>query len=369
MNFSRWFVPCLIAWALAFISSPAFAQVSISIDVAPPPLIVEDQPPPPDDGYIWTPGYWAYDEDQGAYYWVPGAWVEPPEVGLYWTPNYWDWEGDVYVYHPGYWGPTVGFYGGINYGHGYWGNGYGGGRWDNGHFAYNTAANNVSGGRFHNTYADRSAFRSQSSRVSFHGGKGGVQAQPTSQEQQALRENHIQPTAQQQTQFQTAAQTRSHEVKAKSHKPVTVNSGPQSGASPFTGQNAQEQKQDDRAVTTPVQHEPQVSPNNNQPSPEEKPHVVNEEHAPVPNAGQPSPPPPQIRREDQPPQVNQHIAPAPESHTQQAPGGEAKHDKPAGGSSPEAHPQGQPHPDAKPKPKPQGNPQPSGNGQGKPDSH
>jgi len=37
--------------------------------------------------------------------------------------------GDAYVFHVGYWGPVVGFYGGIDYGYGYVGRGYYGGRW------------------------------------------------------------------------------------------------------------------------------------------------------------------------------------------------------------------------------------------------
>jgi len=35
-----------------------------------------------------------------------------------------------------YWGPVVGFYGGINYGFGYFGRGYEGGRWEHDHFYY-----------------------------------------------------------------------------------------------------------------------------------------------------------------------------------------------------------------------------------------
>jgi hypothetical protein len=48
-------------------------------------LPVYDQPPIPEPGYIWTPGYWAWDDDSG-YYWVPGTWVLPPEPALLWTP-------------------------------------------------------------------------------------------------------------------------------------------------------------------------------------------------------------------------------------------------------------------------------------------
>src|SRR5271154_5972902 len=105
MNSSRC-VAVVIA-VLALVSSPALAQVSISIDIAPPPLVVDDQPVCPDDGYLWTPGYWAYDPDAGEYYWVPGAWVQPPEVGFLWTPAYWGWDGNDYVFYSGYWGPTV----------------------------------------------------------------------------------------------------------------------------------------------------------------------------------------------------------------------------------------------------------------------
>ncbi len=102
--------------------SPAAAQVGIeiSVQVAPPELPVYDQPPIPDAGYIWTPGYWAWNEPVG-YYWVPGTWVQPPAVAVLWTPPYWAWLGGSYRFHDGYWGPHVGYYGGVDYGHGYGG--------------------------------------------------------------------------------------------------------------------------------------------------------------------------------------------------------------------------------------------------------
>jgi|SRR6266480_3065436 len=100
----------------------SFGQGDISVNFAPPVLPVVEQPPCPVEGYIWTPGYWAW---EGDYYWVPGVWVAPPSVGLLWTPPWWGWNNGVYAFHGGYWGPTVGFYGGINYGYGYNGNGTG----------------------------------------------------------------------------------------------------------------------------------------------------------------------------------------------------------------------------------------------------
>ena len=166
--------------------------------VAPPPLPNEEQPPVAQDGYLWTPGYWAW--SSGGYYWIPGVWVQPPRVGVLWTPGYWAFAGAVYAFHAGYWGPHVGFYGGINYGYGYSGVGYAGGRWVGTSFAYNQAINNVNGVVVHNTYAEQPVSPVAASRASFNGGPGGIVAVPTAQEKAAAAEPHIAAT-QQQRQF------------------------------------------------------------------------------------------------------------------------------------------------------------------------
>src|ERR1700712_1900972 len=126
------------ALSIAFLVPKAQVDVSVSITSrsAPPPLVVYTQPPCPVDGYIWTPGYWAYDPDEG-YFWVPGVWVSPPQPNYLWTPPYWGFDNGLYGWHPGYWGLQVGFYGGINYGCGYAGSGYYGGRWEGGRFCFN----------------------------------------------------------------------------------------------------------------------------------------------------------------------------------------------------------------------------------------
>ena len=204
---------------LALGSSPAFAGVFISVDLAPPPLPVYEQPACPDDGYIWTPGYWAYG-DYG-YYWVPGAWVQPPQFGLFWTPPYWGWGGNAYRYHSGYWGQNVGFYGGINYGYGYGGNGYGGGRWQGRHFFYNTAVNNVGSTGFAHTYRNE-AVRSNAGNVSYNGGRGGVQAQPTAQQRQFSARPHVQPTSLQQAQIRAASQDRAQLASVNGGRPATL---------------------------------------------------------------------------------------------------------------------------------------------------
>ena len=86
---------------------------------------------------------------------MPGTWVLAPEAGYLWTPGYWGWGGGGFIFNEGYWGPSVGFYGGIDYGFGYFGHGYEGGRWENGHFFYNTAVNRVDANVIHNVYNTR----------------------------------------------------------------------------------------------------------------------------------------------------------------------------------------------------------------------
>jgi hypothetical protein len=66
--------------------------------------------------------------------------------------------------HEGYWGPHVGWYGGINYGFGYFGHGYNGGRWDGRHFFYNRAVNNIDFDHMRNVYEDRN-FRDDRNRI------------------------------------------------------------------------------------------------------------------------------------------------------------------------------------------------------------
>jgi hypothetical protein len=146
----------------------------------PPSLPAEDQPPLSQDGYLWTPGYW-YWRNQ-AYLWVPGAWMRPPQAGFLWTPAYWGFAGTAYVFHPGHWGSTVGFYGGINYGHGYFGNGYAGGHWSGNSFAYNSTVNHVDPAVAHHTYAESVPGQGSRGVLSYTGGqRSGDSARSVSQ--------------------------------------------------------------------------------------------------------------------------------------------------------------------------------------------
>jgi WXXGXW repeat (2 copies) len=190
----------LFSVLLLAMSAASFGQFGVSIVIAPPAMPVYEQPICPADGYLWTPGYWAYGDD--GYYWVGGDWIQPPQVGFLWTPGYWGWGGNAYAFHEGYWGQNVGFYGGINYGYGYGGRGYEGGRWDNGRFAYNTSVNRVNTTMIHNTYNTRVV--ESNTRVSYNGGQGGVEARATAQEETASRERHVAPVAAQNTHAQEA---------------------------------------------------------------------------------------------------------------------------------------------------------------------
>jgi hypothetical protein len=191
----------LFFFGLPLASSPAY--VGISIGIAPPAIPVYTQPYCPAPGYIWTPGYWAY-ADFG-YYWVPGVWVRPPGFGLLWTPGYWGYNGGRYIFNQGYWGPTVGFYGGINYGYGYGGRGYYGGQWAGNTFRYNTAVTRVNTTVIHNTYVNREVVTKNTTggRTSFNG-PGGVNAKPTQKEQAAAKVKRIPPTATQRSRVEAA---------------------------------------------------------------------------------------------------------------------------------------------------------------------
>jgi WXXGXW repeat (2 copies) len=166
------------------------AQVICTGNASPPPeLPVYEQPPIPAPGYVWVPGYWGI--GPVGYYWVPGTWVLPPTVGLLWTPGYWAWRDGIYVLNAGYWGPHVGFYGGVNYGFGYGGVGYEGGRWDNGVFVYNRTVNNFGNVTITHVYEKTVIVEPGATRVSFNGGSGGTTVRPTSEEQAAAHEQHV----------------------------------------------------------------------------------------------------------------------------------------------------------------------------------
>jgi len=219
----------LFALVMLAMSAASFARVGVSVRVAPPELPVYEQPICPGDGYLWTPGYWGWNDD---YYWIPGTWVMPPEVGFLWTPGYWGWGDDGFMFNEGYWGMSVGFYGGIDYGFGYFGHGYEGGRWDNGHFFYNRSLNNVDANVIHNVY-NENVNETTVNHVSYNGGKGGIDARATAQEEAAAHARHI-PAVAAQTQHAWAARNDPQQRFSANHgaPPVTATSRPNTSVHP-----------------------------------------------------------------------------------------------------------------------------------------
>src|SRR5262249_19677829 len=158
----------LLGAVLLCLPAAGFAQVAVSVTIAPPVLPVYAQPIAPGPGYIWTPGYWAW--GPMGYYWVPGTWVLAPFMGALWTPGYWYWGNGAYLWRAGYWGTRVGYYGGVNYGYGYTGSGYHGGYWRGNSFYYNQTVNNVSPAVVHNNIYRATVNPVTVSRVSYNGG-------------------------------------------------------------------------------------------------------------------------------------------------------------------------------------------------------
>ena len=215
----------MVRWVLFSIlllsfSAASFGQVAvgISVRIGPPPLPVYAQPICPAPGYIWTPGYWAWDDDDG-YYWVPGTWVVAP-VGMLWTPGWWGWDSGFYRWHGGYWGPHVGFYGGINYGYGYTGNGFYGGEWRRDHFYYNRSVNNVSVTNITNVY-NRTVIVNDN-RVAYNGGNGGVHMRPSPQQESYMRQAHTSELPMQRQHERAAMQNRQNFARENHGRPAVA---------------------------------------------------------------------------------------------------------------------------------------------------
>jgi hypothetical protein len=208
-RFLRGLMPALALAALTAMPALASAGVfiGVSVNIAPPPLPVYVQPACPESGYLWVPGYWAWDD--GAYYWVPGTWVLPPRVGFLWTPGYWGWDDGAYLWHAGYWGPHVGFYGGVNYGFGYDGDGFVGGYWRRDRFFYNRAVMHVGPTFVTNVYYHPVVYRTRYEHVSFNGGPGGIRARPSREQMAVEHEHHVAFTPLQERQQRMAFADRS----------------------------------------------------------------------------------------------------------------------------------------------------------------
>ena len=257
---------CVVAPATTTtVTETPSGTTTVTTAITPPALPVYEQPVAPGPGYLWTPGYWAWGD--AAYYWVPGVWVLPPRVGVLWTPGWWGWSGGIYHWHIGYWGPTIGFYGGINYGFGYFGTGYVGGYWHGDQFYYNRTVNNIHNTHITNVYVDNSVTHNNTTvnRVSYNGGSGGTIVQPNAMEKTALHQPHAAPTAAQVQQHTMAVQERSQRYNPSGTGPAVYGTSrvsehfadPAAVRAPAGPHPAATARQETAPVHTPAEHAPE----------------------------------------------------------------------------------------------------------------
>ncbi len=97
--------------------------------------------------------------------------------------------------------------------------GYQGGRWQGNNFYYNSSVNNIRAANRYR-YADATAAR-QAGNVSYNGGDGGVQAQPSEQQRQFASARHMQPTSVQAAHVRAASTDRDQLASVNGGRPVT----------------------------------------------------------------------------------------------------------------------------------------------------
>jgi hypothetical protein len=332
----------MLTLLLSLIPAISHAQISISVGFAPPEMPSYEQPYCPEPNMMWMPGYWAYDQDQGDYYWVPGSWVEAPYQGALWTPPYWGWYGGQYRFHRGYWGRHVGYYGGVNYGYGYEGIGYSGGEWQGNNFRYNTAITRVDQNRIHSTYNDRTIVANNTiannNRVAYSGGPHGIQHNAQPSERVADHEQHAAPTSVQ-TQHIAAARTDKssfaktngghpqNAVVARPLAPVKSTPAQQQQAHPAQQQQAHPAQQQQQAHPAQQQQAHPAQQQQAQPAQQQQQaHPAQQQQAQHQPAQQQQHQQPQQQQQHQQPQQQQaHPAPQQQQHAAPAPKNEPKH--------------------------------------------
>jgi hypothetical protein len=335
----------------------AGADALLQADQPPPPLPDYEQPP----DYIWTPGYWAY--GSGGYYWVPGAWCPPPYYGALWTPPYWGYDGGHYRFHRGYWGPHIGYYGGVDYGFGYIGIGFFGGYWLGHDFYYNRAVTNV--GHVNNVYNREVVYNNvhysaqPANRISYNGGRGGLNARPQPAELAATREYHTPPVAVQSQDRQAAAQNH-QQFYAANHgrpaqavlaRPAVANAHIAEPPAPAAAQ-IQHANQVQQHSAQPQQHTAPTQPQEQQRAAQQEQHTppVQQEHVqPQQRAAQPLEPPRTMQSQQQRQQENRpapaaEARPAPQPHAEAVPRPAAPQPRPAAAPAPRPTPEARPAP-------------------------
>jgi hypothetical protein len=85
--------------AASAFAAPAYAQLSINVNLAPPAPQYEVVPAI-QPGYVWAPGYWGLNGER--HVWVRGRAIVQRD-GYRWQPDRWEQRDQAYYRSAGYW--------------------------------------------------------------------------------------------------------------------------------------------------------------------------------------------------------------------------------------------------------------------------
>jgi hypothetical protein len=77
-----------------------YVRAPVVIRQSPPPVVEEVIPPQPGRRYVWTSGYWTWNN---RWVWQPGQWVLPPRERAVWVPGHWTEHRGEWVWQSGQW--------------------------------------------------------------------------------------------------------------------------------------------------------------------------------------------------------------------------------------------------------------------------
>src|SRR3984893_15678866 len=86
MNVHKSLLAIALAGSFAVPFGVQAANVDIDVDIAPPAAVAEQAPVR--EGYVYTPGYWRWDEPRHNHIWVKGEYV-PERRGEHWVAHEW----------------------------------------------------------------------------------------------------------------------------------------------------------------------------------------------------------------------------------------------------------------------------------------
>jgi len=99
MNIRKLLVTSLLAAGTVVAPHVAMSRVNVDVAIGPPAPRYEVVPAPR-HGYIWAPGYWAWDGHRPV--WHSGRWIRERH-GHHWVADRWERRGDHWYFHGGHW--------------------------------------------------------------------------------------------------------------------------------------------------------------------------------------------------------------------------------------------------------------------------